>query len=283
MNIAYKNGKFGRIKNTINGVPDVAESPSADQRGELFVSQSTIMRDQQALLEENARKAEIKKARALKIKEDAKRYVEEFNRARALAINEKKNKVIDPDQLKIQQYYSQQMGRTQSENVARSIKADFTNNQRMIETHPNRPIVPRADFQQFQLRGNPLTRDGIQGHTTDFERIVSGQELDNDRAGNVVGGTMLRSVNQMGFSFSDIWDKATESLQEQAEARIETEVTNWLNPQQTVQPVASVPAPRPMMVQAQSMFSDIPKPVLYGAGALALLGVTMLIMKRVKA
>jgi len=283
MNIAYKNGKFGRIKNTINGVPDVADAPSADQRGELFVSQSTIIRDQERLIQEKQIKAEMKKARALKIKEDAKRYVEEFNRARALAITEKKNKVIDPDQLKIKQYYSQQMGRTQSENVARSIKADFTNNQRMIETHPNRPIVPRADFQQFQLRGNPLTRDGIQGHTTDFERIVRGEELDNDRAGNVVGGTMLRSVSQMGFNFSDLWDKATDSLQEQAEERIETEVTNWLNPPETTQPIQTVTNIRPPTTYStSSIFSDIPKPVLYGAGALALLGVGLLIMKKVK-
>lgn len=280
MRLGYINGKFGRVKSTINGVPELAEAPRADQRGELYVSQSTILEDQRRLEEEKKLKAEIKKARAAKIKEDAKQFVKEFNHARAFQLQERKNKKISPEELKMKHYFSQQMGMTETEKVARSIKADFNINAQSIETNPLRPIVKRADFNQFQLRGNPLTRDGIQGHVTDYERIVSGGELDNDHVGNVVGGTMLRSVNQMGFSFSELWDKATDELQTQAEARIETEVKNWLNPTPTTQPIQTVTTVRPALPSSNTIISGVPNAVVYGAAALGVLGLGLLLLKK---
>lgn len=286
MFLAIKNGRIGRVKNTINGVPDVATAVSADQRGELYVSTSTLARDQALLDAEKTQKLAVAQARKIQKENFQRKYYQDFLTAQKQAQLEAKNKPLNSDEVKMKRYFSEQMGRSETENVARTLKADFYDRTQILETQPSRPIVARADFMASKLTGNPLTRDGAYGPVSDYEKIVQGVELNNDRVTSVVGGTILRKhkhKSEMGFDWGAIWDNAVDQAETSIDDKITSTVANAINPQQSQPATQVINIARPQSSTSKTLIPNVPDYVTYGAGALAGLGLLMFVMKKSRA
>lgn len=86
----------------------------------------------------------------------------------------------DQDQAALRRYYAMLNTTPESVKSAMTVRADFS----MATQVPGEPFTtptlnPMSDFNQNELVGNPLTRDGSYGVVTDWDRFVKGTEMQN--------------------------------------------------------------------------------------------------------
>jgi hypothetical protein len=84
------------------------------------------------------------------------------------------------DDATLKNYLVNCVGTTESMRVASSISPNFNINRlapgQVFQTPTQNP---NADFNEFELMGNPLTRDGQYGVVTDWDRFLQGREMQN--------------------------------------------------------------------------------------------------------
>lgn len=200
-------GKKGQIGRKIPGVgfdARVAHTPMGEHRGQLYISARSIAADENhyAAKEDEARRINearkfkriaIQKAESLQAKKDHQRAV----RSQALA-------GYDPMNEKLRRHFAKSgaMGETEQtiESLVANPPADFSqsgaNPQYVNSSTPKPVVVYAADFRNTLPVGSPLTRDGSFGPAvTDYERIVSGYDVNQDNVVEIAGGTMLGRYN----------------------------------------------------------------------------------------
>lgn len=189
-----KKGQIGRHVRTLGETVDVAVAPSDVPHSTVLVDYNTLaaaeaLNHAQAL-ERASAFTEAKRLEAIASSEARVR----FQALERSALSSQS--VQHPLQDAFKVHFAIQQSQTQTERVLRSIKADFRETE-MMPAGPEgiKSGVRSADFNQNELRGNVLVRDGVYGRVTDFDRIVEGTELDNDVV--AVAGTMLRNKSEM--------------------------------------------------------------------------------------
>jgi hypothetical protein len=194
-------GQIGRHVRSFGEEAQIEIPPGAARTGTVEVSARSIEQDQQYWQEMDRRAQAEAEARITRAR---------FERASARAAEDQRRALIESQQVpatynleeeKLKRYFARNMGMSESERTARSVRADFTINE-MIPGNPKRPMNIRSDYRQMEIVGNPLTRDGSYGVTTDYDRFVRGTELDNDLVPVPQSSTLLRAKNNGNGGFS---------------------------------------------------------------------------------
>jgi hypothetical protein len=187
-------GRIGRVVRQ-NGMTAVIEPASmAGNFGDVYISPRSIAEDEaKARQQEAARRAETAQLRAREIynqQQTKAAYQNMMGRAQVAQMGAlRKDQIMNE---KLRRHFMGQAEMCENDRVASTVKADFTIEEEWASGGVLLPINRRADFDIMQTVGNPLTRSGCYGPSTDWDYILEGDELDNAR---IVGGTMLGRYN----------------------------------------------------------------------------------------
>ena len=120
----------------------------------------------------------------------------------AAELNSFQNKVpANADDQTVINYLIKCVNTPESERMARSISPNFNINRLAPGSVFQTPTQnPDSDFNQFQLMGNPLTRNGQYGVVTDWDRFVRGVEMENAEitGSSAIQNTILRKHPSFG-------------------------------------------------------------------------------------
>jgi hypothetical protein len=308
-----KNGQIGRKTRSMGEAAVVSLPTQAAHTANVILDPNTLDKNQKYW---NDRELAFKKnleIAAHKANVISAQKKAELKKLEKQALKMQKQTVINPleNALKIQ--FALQAKSPQSARVVESLKADFYDRELVPVPAERIPTGVRSpDFAIYHVRGNPLTRDGEFGVVTDFDKIVSGQELDNTNV-QLVGGTMVRKLpstrpahsqmgslkahnsnKQMGWEWTDVGNWFTDvgsQTADQLATQLPKELANQLNQQlfppnvnpQTGQVTVYQPVQAPTSyVNSAAQSMNVPPAVIYGAMGLMGVGVLLVLVKSLK-
>jgi len=287
-----KNGMVGRVRKSHDGQAVIAPSTMGERVGNLYLSVGQIEADDKYWKQKDEENRA--KYQAQVVSAQAKRKAQSIQEQKSREAAQRQQAQIPEDltQRKLKKYFAQTMGMSQTERVARSLQADFSQTEMLPGKRAYTPVA-RADYQNHQITGNPLTRNGNYGPVTDFDRFVNGTENENDFV-KYAAGTMYRKPvpGQFGWEWSDVGDwfadagsNVADELQDQGPAAIAAAaaaaIKDSLMPPKPPPPPAPAPRapgssvmtylPGSSAVNQAAASLGVPPAVLWGMGGLGVL------------
>lgn len=201
-----KYGQIGRQQPSVGLEAQVVSAPMAEIQRDVYVSQSSVEQDNaqknQAEWAQNQRRLQ----RQLELAEIKRERAQKERLERRAILNEQAQK-IDPINEQLKSYFAMQGTMGETEKVVSTLlppnPADFSASGGNLQYVPGLPVTGGdqfwADFRQERIVGNPLTRDGIFGpRTTDYDRFVAGEDVNQTNVVKIAGGTMLGRYHMDG-------------------------------------------------------------------------------------
>lgn len=241
--------KYGRIgrKSAFGSSIDVAEP--GDHRGSVYISARSIEEDQAYYkAQEDKQRAESLSKRLQHIAQRNADKARQEKRAEAVE-NFQRLAKIDPMNERLKAYFTKRSMMGETDQVTEGLlpaPADFSQSGANPEYVWGERMTGgdqwRADFRQHMIVGNPLTRNGVFGPAvTDYERYVSGVDVNQTDIVDIAGGTMLGRYNgsvapggpngmgSLSDFFSNLYSQTTDKLESSLSTTLSSAAQKELN------------------------------------------------------